>query len=110
MCIIMRYLNSKICRGRIAPGKSTRGKGKSGSSTTSSDLGEPVWCLSGKDEAEQLRVLGLWRRRKWWRSEDINLLGLGFKGEQMVLGFKPRLWVRDEEEGEGMSCGRAISE
>lgn len=60
MCIIIRYRNSKIWSGRIAPGKRTSGSGNRGSSTVSSGGGggPEVGCFSGKDEAEQRRRLG----------------------------------------------------
>lgn len=78
----------------MAPGKRTRGRGKSGSSTTSSDLGGLVKWRSGKEEAEQRRPLGFRRR---WRRRDGLSRGLGFKeGERVLLGFKVGLWLREE--------------
>lgn len=89
---MMRYRNSKICKGRIAPGKRTKGRGKSGSSTTSLDFGGFVWCFSEKEEAEQRREVGF-PRRKVWREVGLGERNCkGFKGERMLLflllGFK----------------------
>lgn len=74
----MRYRNSKIWSGRIAPGKRTRGSGNRGSSTVSSGGGggPEVGCFSGNDDAEQRRRLGL-------------LAGVSVLVVVGVLGFKP---------------------
>lgn len=61
-----------------------------------------MWCFSGKEEAEHLSVLGLWRLRRKAAAGEKNL-GLGLKVEEMVLGFKMGLWDKEEEEEEGMS-------
>ncbi|WVZ07592.1 hypothetical protein V8G54_020938 [Vigna mungo] len=64
--------NSKIYKGRIAPGKSTRGRGKGGSSTTSSELGEAaksgiklLAAVAENDEIEMVLVVQ--------RNEDYRL-------------------------------------
>ena len=95
---MIRYRNSKICNGRVAPGKRTRGRGKRGISTTSScgvalGLGFELGCFSEEEEAEHRKVVvaAWWDFRGWWRKEKE-----GENGE-VGLGFKEGFGVKVEE-------------
>lgn len=84
----------------MAPGKSTRGRGKSGSSIGSFDFGEYVWLVSEKEEeAGQRREPGCSRRRRRLRRRDgdaMKVLTAGFD-----WGLREFI---DEEDGRYKSC------
>lgn len=95
---MMRYRNSKICSGRMAPGNRTSGRGNRGSSTTSSEFEEFVWCFSENEEAEHRRVefglLRRCRRLRWCCGGEVGNLGFS----ESEIGFKDGLCGHEGEE------------
>ncbi|RDY04412.1 hypothetical protein CR513_11881, partial [Mucuna pruriens] len=108
VCIMMRYRNSKICSGRMAPGKRTSGRGNRGSSTTSSEFGEFVWCFSENEEAEHRRVeLGFRRRcRRMLRCCGREVGDLGFR--ESPIGGQKKFWFLALDTPRGNSGSREI--
>lgn len=79
----------------LAPGKRTSGRGKRGSSTTSL-VGEPVWCFGGNEEAEHRKELCFHRRLSVDGREGRRSFG---------VGFKEKLWLNKKGLGLGLGLG-----